>query len=128
MEVISMDDPNAAVTDKMKELRQLMLQTLDKKGVLAGVRATMRAGVFCALHEQQALASPPLAPQIVALRASEYGYILQYRRLLSGAFAISYPVPVRALSVALVRDFLVTLDCVHTLSVFEHEVILLLLK
>lgn len=99
MEAI-LQNGNEIVSEKTHELRQLLLQTLDKKGVLSEIRANLRANVFCALYEQKEAEGMPSSAQVEKLRSSEYGMM----------------------SLELVRDFLSSLGLQHTLSVFNHEI------
>ena len=38
--------------DDVQELRGLVMNTLEQQGALAKIRASLRAAVFCAIHEQ----------------------------------------------------------------------------
>lgn len=38
----------------VQELRGLVMNTLEQQGALAKIRASLRAAVFCAIHEQGA--------------------------------------------------------------------------
>ena len=38
--------------DDVQELRGLVMSTLEQQGALAKIRASLRAAVFCAIHEQ----------------------------------------------------------------------------
>ena len=48
-------------TTKVQALRSLMIAALEKQGVLPDLRATIRASIFCSLHEQEAkeMVAPP---------------------------------------------------------------------
>jgi hypothetical protein len=88
-------------TTKVQALRSLMIAALEKQGVLPDLRATIRASIFCSLHEQEAkemVAPPPEG--LKRLRETEHA----------------------PLTTALVREFLKKTGMERTLSVFDHEI------
>ena len=80
-------------------LQGLVVQTLEAQGVLATMRASLRAAVFCAIHNQDAGHLPP-PPGLKKLAAAEHGQ----------------------LALALARELLSTAGMTQTTSVFDHEV------
>jgi FGFR1 oncogene partner len=83
------------------ELRDLVAQTLEAKGVLGKIRAQLRAHVFLALEEQEAEKSrpSPVNEELVSFSNTHEG------RLVLG----------------LVREFLEFYELSATLAVFEPE-------
>ena len=84
----------------MEELRNLMFAALEKQGVLTDVRATLRASIFCALHEQEAKEICTPMSALTKLRGDEHA----------------------KLGMSLVREFLKSAGLQRTLSVFNHEI------
>ncbi|XP_011310050.1 FGFR1 oncogene partner-like [Fopius arisanus] len=83
------------------ELRDLVVQTLENNGVLAKVRAELRASVFLALEEQESVANPePLLNKTVK----------QYLSNSEGKLLFS-----------LVREFLEYFALDYTISVYDPE-------
>ncbi|KAK0094916.1 hypothetical protein PV326_009635 [Microctonus aethiopoides] len=83
------------------ELRDLVVQTLENNGVLAKVRAELRASVFLALEEQESVANPdPLLNKTVK----------QYLGNSEGKLLFS-----------LVREFLEYFGLDYTISVYDPE-------
>ncbi|XP_015117663.1 FGFR1 oncogene partner [Diachasma alloeum] len=83
------------------ELRDLVVQTLENNGVLAKVRAELRASVFLALEEQESVANPePLLNKTVK----------QYLSNSEGKLLFS-----------LVREFLEYFGLDYTISVYDPE-------
>ena len=94
------DDSGNGGHSKMEELRNLMFAALEKQGVLTDVRATLRASIFCALHEQEAKEICTPMSALTKLRGDEHG----------------------KLGISLVREFLKSAGLQRTLSVFNHEI------
>ena len=85
----------------MTEFTPEQIAALEKQGVLPDLRATIRASIFCSLHEQEAkemVAPPPEG--LKRLRETEHA----------------------PLTTALVREFLKKTGMERTLSVFDHEI------
>lgn len=82
------------------ELRDLVAQTLENKGILPKIRAQIRASVFCALEEN--------SDSKEALIASD-------------DFSGFFQQPLASVVLNLIRQFLMELQLDFTLSVFEPE-------
>jgi len=90
-------DPNGTA-----ELQGLVVQALEARGSLANLRASLRAAVYCAIHEQGSINKNSLLPppkNLKAVQAAPHGQLM----------------------LALVREALVAVGFQKTLSVFDHE-------
>jgi len=84
------------------ELQGLVVQTLEARGSLANLRASLRAAVYCAIHEQGSDNKDSLLPppeNLEAVQAAPHGRLM----------------------LELVREALVAAGFQKTLSVFDHE-------
>jgi FGFR1 oncogene partner len=99
--------------EKEMELKDLIVQTLEANGLLAKVKAQIRASVFSALDENErtainAAVSSPSSSQ--SSTSFENPFIKQLLHTKDGKLAIS-----------LIREFLEQCSLDFTLSVFEPE-------